>query len=146
MTEVGTPASSGWILRENNSAVGHAGWLDAFQDERAFAWRRSDSACFARALKGAISLLWVVCAFQFRSLMNQWAAKRYPVTSGEMQRPSWVCIGRERQRHSLRAPVPKPWRVAINTSFRPGVFRSSRVWIESNALSNSEIRAAARFI
>ncbi len=49
MADVEMSASNGWICCKNSSPVSQAGWLDASQDERAFAWRRSDSACFARA-------------------------------------------------------------------------------------------------
>jgi len=33
--DVETLASSGWIFRQNNSGVSHAGWSDSSHDERA---------------------------------------------------------------------------------------------------------------
>jgi hypothetical protein len=56
MTEVGTPARSGWTRCENTSLVSQSGCFDESQAEHASAWRRRDATCLARAsgLRAAI--------------------------------------------------------------------------------------------
>ena len=49
MTEVDTPASSGWIRCENTSFVSQSGCFGASQAEHASACRRRDATCLARA-------------------------------------------------------------------------------------------------
>jgi hypothetical protein len=95
MTDVDAPASSGWILWENNSAVSHAGWLDASQDERAFACRRSDSACFARASGLRAATRPIRAAFARRSVAPSTAQFAQWFRSGLMAfpQPLQTCSG-----------------------------------------------------
>lgn len=41
--------SRGWIFRENNSEVSHAGWLDSSHADCACAFRLREATCLARA-------------------------------------------------------------------------------------------------
>src|SRR5438552_4077687 len=96
MADVETPASSGWIFCEYAAPVSQAGWLDASQDARACACRRSDSACLARA-SGLREATRPSRATFSRRLVA-------PVTAQLEQwfRPSLMALPHPRQRFSAR--------------------------------------------
>jgi len=88
-------ASCGWIFRENTSLVSQAGWLDASQDERAFACRRSDSECLARASELRAATRPIRAAFMRRSVAVATAQ------FAQWVRPSLIGFPQPRQRFSI---------------------------------------------
>src|SRR5437667_11976091 len=115
MADVEMPVSNGWIFCEYSSLVSKAGWPDASQDARAFAWRRSDSACLARASGLRAAIRPVRAAFTRRSLAV--------LTAQLLQwfRPPLMVVPQPRQRFSIRGATG-----AIRADTMPF---ASRLWL-----------------
>ena len=89
-------ASNGWTFCENTLLVSQAGWLDASQDARALACRRSDSACLARASGLRAATRPIRAAFASRSVAV--ATAQLP----QLVRPSLMVFPHPRQRFAIR--------------------------------------------
>ena len=95
MTEVDTPASSGWILCENTSLVSQCGCFDESHAEHASACRRREAACLARASGLRAATRPIRAAFPRRSVAPSIAQFAQWFLSGLMAfpQPLQACSG-----------------------------------------------------